>query len=138
MAILSILEFPDPRLRTVAVPVTLVDARVQQLTDDMLETMYDAPGIGLAATQVDALLPDLGEVSCWEDLQIAQQLADFDGLGVPHFVQFGILQDVVPNSHVLDPWVLLNESDVTVHSHWRALLLLEILGNQVVLEGLEL
>ena len=54
MAILSILEFPDPRLRTVAVPVTQVDARVQQLTDDMLETMYDAPGIGLAATQVDA------------------------------------------------------------------------------------
>lgn len=53
MAILSILEFPDPRLRTVAVPVTQVDARVQQLTDDMLETMYDAPGIGLAATQVD-------------------------------------------------------------------------------------
>jgi peptide deformylase len=53
MAILSILEFPDPRLRTVAVPVTQVDARVQQLTDDMLEPMYDAPGIGLAATQVD-------------------------------------------------------------------------------------
>ncbi len=53
MAILSILEFPDPRLRTVAAPVTTVDARVQQLTDDMLETMYDAPGIGLAATQVD-------------------------------------------------------------------------------------
>ena len=53
MAILSILEFPDPRLRNVAVPVTLVDARVRQLTDDMLETMYDAPGIGLAATQVD-------------------------------------------------------------------------------------
>ena len=53
MAILSILEVPDPGLRTVAVPVTRVDARVQQLTDDMLETMYDAPGIGLAATQVD-------------------------------------------------------------------------------------
>jgi peptide deformylase len=53
MAILSILEFPDPRLRTVAVPVTEVDARVRRLTDDMLETMYDAPGIGLAATQVD-------------------------------------------------------------------------------------
>ena len=53
MAILSILEFPDPRLRTIAVPVTHVDARVQRLTDDMLETMYDAPGIGLAATQVD-------------------------------------------------------------------------------------
>ena len=53
MAILSILEFPDPKLRTVAAPVTTVDDRVQKLTDDMLETMYDAPGIGLAATQVD-------------------------------------------------------------------------------------
>ena len=53
MAILSILEFPDPRLRTVAKPVTTVDTRVQKLIDDMLETMYDAPGIGLAATQVD-------------------------------------------------------------------------------------
>lgn len=53
MAILSILEFPDPRLRTVATPVARVDSRIQQLVDDMLETMYDAPGIGLAATQVD-------------------------------------------------------------------------------------
>lgn len=53
MAILSILEFPDPRLRTVASPVAQVDSRIQQLVDDMLETMYDAPGIGLAATQVD-------------------------------------------------------------------------------------
>jgi len=53
MAILSILEFPDPRLRTVATPVTQVDSRIRQLVDDMLETMYDAPGIGLAATQVD-------------------------------------------------------------------------------------
>ena len=53
MAILSILEFPDPRLRTVASPVARVDSRIQQLVDDMLETMYDAPGIGLAATQVD-------------------------------------------------------------------------------------
>ena len=53
MAILPILEFPDPRLRTVAIPVTQVDNRVRALIDDMLETMYDAPGIGLAATQVD-------------------------------------------------------------------------------------
>ena len=53
MAILSILEFPDPRLRTVAMPVEQVDNRVRALIDDMLETMYDAPGIGLAATQVD-------------------------------------------------------------------------------------
>jgi len=53
MALLPILEFPDPRLRTRATPVVRVDARVQQLVDDMFETMYAAPGIGLAATQVD-------------------------------------------------------------------------------------
>ena len=53
MAILNILEFPDPRLRTIAKPVAAVDTRIQQLVDDMFETMYDAPGIGLAATQVN-------------------------------------------------------------------------------------
>jgi peptide deformylase len=53
MAILTILEFPDPRLRTVAKPVAVVDDRIRRLVSDMLETMYDAPGIGLAATQVD-------------------------------------------------------------------------------------
>ncbi|HSB95884.1 MAG TPA: peptide deformylase [Spongiibacteraceae bacterium] len=53
MAKLTILEVPDPRLRTVAAPVALVDDRIRRLVDDMLETMYDAPGIGLAATQVD-------------------------------------------------------------------------------------
>lgn len=51
--ILPILEFPDPRLRTKAKPVAVVDASIRRLADDMLETMYDAPGIGLAATQVD-------------------------------------------------------------------------------------
>jgi peptide deformylase len=53
MAILDILHFPDPRLRTVAQPVTEVDASLRQLIDDMFETMYTAPGIGLAATQVN-------------------------------------------------------------------------------------
>ncbi|UUD62343.1 peptide deformylase [Pseudomonas seleniipraecipitans] len=53
MAILNILEFPDPRLRTIAKPVDVVDDAVRQLIDDMFETMYDAPGIGLAATQVN-------------------------------------------------------------------------------------
>lgn len=53
MARLQILEFPDPRLRTRAEPVDVVDAAVTKLTEDMLETMYDANGIGLAATQVD-------------------------------------------------------------------------------------
>jgi peptide deformylase len=53
MAILPIIEFPDPRLRTVARPIAEVDSRLRQLIDDMFETMYAAPGIGLAATQVD-------------------------------------------------------------------------------------
>ncbi len=53
MALLPILCYPDPRLHTVAKPVQEVDARVQQLIADMLATMYDAQGIGLAATQVD-------------------------------------------------------------------------------------
>ena len=53
MARLNILEYPDPRLRTKAKPVTRVDDRIRQLIDDLLETMYDAPGIGLAASQVD-------------------------------------------------------------------------------------
>lgn len=53
MAKLTILEFPDPRLRTKAQPVESVDDELRQLIDDMFETMYDAPGIGLAATQVD-------------------------------------------------------------------------------------
>jgi peptide deformylase len=53
MAKLQILRFPDPRLHTVAKPVAQVDDRIRTLVDDMLETMYDAEGVGLAATQVD-------------------------------------------------------------------------------------
>lgn len=53
MALLTILEFPDPRLRTRAVPVKEVDDALRQLIDDMTETMYQANGIGLAATQVN-------------------------------------------------------------------------------------
>ncbi|MDN3521180.1 peptide deformylase [Halomonas ramblicola] len=53
MAKLPILEYPDERLRTKAAPVETVDDEVRRLVDDMLETMYDAQGIGLAATQVD-------------------------------------------------------------------------------------
>lgn len=62
---LSILEFPDPRLRTVAEPVASVDDSIRRLVDDMIETMYAAPGIGLAATQVNVhrrvLVIDLSE-----------------------------------------------------------------------------
>ncbi len=53
MAILDILHYPDPRLRLVAEPVQKVDGSIHRLLDDMLETMYAAPGIGLAATQVN-------------------------------------------------------------------------------------
>ncbi len=53
MALLPILCYPDPRLNKVAQPVQAVDARVNTLIDDMLETMYEASGIGLAATQID-------------------------------------------------------------------------------------
>ncbi|SRR5690606_22264080 len=53
MSKLQILEFPDPRLRKIAEPVKVVDDSIRQLVDDMFETMYAAPGIGLAATQVN-------------------------------------------------------------------------------------
>ncbi len=53
MALLEILHFPDPRLRKIARPVDKVGDQVRQTVKDMLETMYDAPGIGLAATQVN-------------------------------------------------------------------------------------
>ena len=65
MARLEILEYPDPRLRTVATPVEAVDDEIRQLARDMLETMYAAPGIGLAATQVNVhrrlLVADVSE-----------------------------------------------------------------------------
>ena len=65
MSILQILEFPDPRLRKIAEPVTVFDEKIEVLIEDMLETMYEADGIGLAATQVNVhkriLLIDVSE-----------------------------------------------------------------------------
>ena len=65
MALLPIIEFPDPRLRTVAKPIAQVDGALRKLIDDMFETMYEAPGIGLAATQVNVhqqlLIMDISE-----------------------------------------------------------------------------
>ena len=56
MALLPILRYPDPRLHTVARPVGAVDESIQRLADDLLQTMYDADGVGLAASQVDVHL----------------------------------------------------------------------------------
>ena len=53
MALLKVLLFPDPRLRTVAEPITQFDDSLKRITNDMLETMYEGSGIGLAATQVN-------------------------------------------------------------------------------------
>jgi peptide deformylase len=53
MSLLNILRYPDPRLHKVAKPVAVFDARLKRLVEDMADTMYDAPGVGLAATQVD-------------------------------------------------------------------------------------
>lgn len=65
MALLPILRYPDPRLHTRAVPVAVVDDEIRQLIKDMAETMYEAPGIGLAATQVNVhkqlLILDISE-----------------------------------------------------------------------------
>lgn len=65
MALLDIIEYPDPRLKTVARPVTRFDDRLRRLVGDMAQTMYAAPGVGLAATQVDVherlLLVDVSE-----------------------------------------------------------------------------
>jgi peptide deformylase len=67
MAVLDILRYPDPRLHTVARPVAAVDDRIRRLVADMAETMYAAPGIGLAATQVNVheqvIVIDLSETN---------------------------------------------------------------------------
>ncbi|MES1942620.1 peptide deformylase [Salinisphaera sp. PC39] len=66
MAVLEILHFPDPRLREVAQPVEEIDASLQDFIDDMFETMYDAPGVGLAATQV-GVAKRVAVMDCSED-----------------------------------------------------------------------
>ena len=72
MAVLSILEYPDPRLRKVASPVAAVTPEIERLVRDLAETMYAAPGIGLAATQVDVhkrvIVMDISEAR--DDLRV--------------------------------------------------------------------
>jgi peptide deformylase len=84
MPTLKILEYPDPRLRTRALPVAAVDDDIRRLVDDMLETMYAAPGIGLAATQVDVhkrvLVIDISEAKDGPVCLINPEILDRDGL----------------------------------------------------------
>jgi len=83
MAILNILHYPDPRLKKPAQEVSVVDESVQQLVDDMLETMYDAPGIGLAATQVNVskrvIVMDVTEDKSEPRVFINPQILQHDG-----------------------------------------------------------
>ena len=69
MSILNILRYPDPRLHKKAKPVTVFDERLKKLIADMAETMYDAPGVGLAASQVDVheqlVVIDTSETNDW-------------------------------------------------------------------------
>jgi peptide deformylase len=86
MALLSILEFPDPRLRTRAEPVLQFDAALRQLIADMLQTMYAAPGIGLAATQVNVhralLVMDVSAEKNQPEVYINPQIVTRDGVEV--------------------------------------------------------
>ena len=86
MAILTILEFPDPRLRKKAVPVDAVDNELRALIDDMFETMYAAPGIGLAATQVDVhrrlLVADVSSDKDDPHVFINPEILEKDGVAV--------------------------------------------------------
>ena len=83
MAILKVLEFPDPKLRTRAVPVARVDDDLRRLIDDMFETMYAAPGIGLAATQVDVhqrlLVADVSSEKNEPNVLINPEIAEKEG-----------------------------------------------------------
>lgn len=86
MALLPILRFPDPRLKKVAQPVTVFDEKLRQLVADMAETMYEAPGIGLAATQVDVhqrvVVIDVSEDKNELLVFINPQLSQCEGLQV--------------------------------------------------------
>ena len=86
MAKLTILEFPDPRLRKKAVPVDVVDDELRTLIDDMFETMYAAPGIGLAATQVDVhrrlLVADVSSDKSDPHVFINPEILEKDGVTV--------------------------------------------------------
>ena len=107
MALLPILRYPDPRLHTKVLPVTVIDDTVRQLVADMAETMYEAPGIGLAATQVNVhrrvvvidVSEDRGELLVFINPEIVErdgeQVCEEGCLSVP-----GIYEKVTRAEHV--------------------------------------
>jgi len=109
MAKLEILEFPDPRLRKIAAPVVAVDDAIRKIIDDMFETMYEAPGIGLAATQVNIhqriVVIDVSEEKDQPLVFINPEVTVLEG--EPHAMQEGCLsvpgfyEDVTRIDHVL-------------------------------------
>ena len=121
MAKLTILEFPDPRLRTEAAPIESVDAEVRSLVDDMLETMYAAPGIGLAATQVDVhrrlLVVDVSADKSDPHVLINPKILEKDGvtvteegcLSVP-----GFYEEVQRAEHIRVRFINRDGDEVTV------------------------
>jgi peptide deformylase len=86
MPLLPILRFPDPRLKTVATPVEKIDEGIRRLARDMAETMYEAPGIGLAATQVDVhkqlIVIDSSETRDQLLVLVNPELVECDGVQV--------------------------------------------------------
>ena len=111
MALLTILEYPDPRLRTKARPVTAFDAALRQRIEDMFETMYAAPGIGLAASQIDwhhqLIVMDLSEDKTGRQVFINPEILTKEGsasgeegcLSVP-----GIYDDVPRAERISARW----------------------------------
>ncbi len=124
MAILDILHYPDKRLRTVAKPVEVVDDNIRKLADDMLETMYDAPGIGLAATQVDVhkrvIVIDVSEEKDSPLVLINPEIIEADGkevcqegcLSVPDFYE-----NVERAEHVVVKALDRDGQEFTVDAH---------------------
>ena len=121
MPLLPILRFPDPRLKTVAAPVISIDDSIRRLTRDMAETMYEAPGIGLAATQVNVhqqiIVIDASETRDQLLTLINPTLVESDGsqiceegcLSVP-----GIYDKVERAEHVVVLYLDLNGKEQTV------------------------
>ncbi len=125
MAKLTILEFPDPRLRTVAEPVREVNDAVRAIIADMFETMYDAPGIGLAATQVNIhqriITIDLSEEQNEPLVLINAEFEVIDD--EPHRYQEGCLsvpgfyEDVVRPQHIRVRALDQNGAEQTFEAH---------------------